>query len=86
MFCKKFQTFSTQNLAGQLHILQSLTNSVENFFPTFSTEATNRFPTPLAHRQLQLQTRGRPRLRSLIAFPAAKQAVLPANPWPPVAS
>ena len=60
MFCKIFQTFSTQNLAGQLHISQSLTNYVENFFPTFSTEATNRFPTPLAHRQLQLQTRGRP--------------------------
>ena len=56
MFCKNFQTFSTQNLAGQLHIIQSLTNSVENFFPTFSTVATNRFPTPLAHRQLLPQT------------------------------
>jgi hypothetical protein len=86
MFCKKFQTFSTRNLAGQLHILQSLTNVVKNFFLTFSTEVTNRFPTPLAHRQQQLQTYGRPWPRSLIAFPAAKQAVLPANPWPPVAS
>ena len=39
MFCKNFQTFSTRNLAGQLHILQSLTNLVKNYFLTFSTEA-----------------------------------------------
>ena len=39
MFCKILQTFSTQNLAGQLLLLQSLTNSVENFFRTFSTAA-----------------------------------------------
>ena len=45
MFCKIFQTFSTQNLAGQLHIPQSLTNLVENFFPTFSTDLNHSFPT-----------------------------------------
>ena len=56
MFCKIFQTFSTQNLVGQLHILQSLTNSVENFFRTFSTAVNRPFATPLARRQLLPQT------------------------------
>ena len=45
MFCKIFQTFSTQNLAGQLHILQSLTNVVKNFFPTFSTDTIRIYST-----------------------------------------
>ena len=49
MFCKKFQTFSTQNSNTKLPLPQQLTNLVKNFFSTFSTEAPTHFRnTPCA--------------------------------------